>query len=380
MGSDKPHTVISFIGGREYQVPAKYSPDSASSNLDQFTCFSKLPPEIRTMIWQLGVPERITHLTELAKAIDYDSDKAQRKVPRTFFEYCPCTTKDALHYLTLPPVAQTCREAREAYQRLSVGSTWCDPFWNVMRNHERTWFNPSKDVLCLDRWGHEFDELNIQALSQYRTWMHLDLFAQKVGAVAFSLGRQKNYFYGPVHRETVLTKMDKNLWPRLETIMVYDDTIFLHPREGVTLPSNTLSVENPMALVDVRDTERIRHFKEVYESCSLPSHLDRRRVELLSSLLTKDGPGCYTDDLYQEAINLWASDLRFDPETPQPTDYKMYLGDPKSWNRFRFTPHDRRHPWVRDMVMPRMPPLQMVVAFKLCQASKHRVHQPSGAI
>ncbi|KAK8011655.1 hypothetical protein PG990_010620 [Apiospora arundinis] len=367
MDSDKPHTVISFIGGRKYQVPAKYSPDTASSNLDQFTCFSKLPPEIRTMIWQLG-------------AIDYHSDGAQRKVPRTFFEYCPCTTKDAIHYLALPPVAQTCREAREAYQRLSVGSTWYDPFRGVMRRHEQTWFNPSTDVLCLDQWGHEFDELSRQVLGQHRTWINLDLFAQKVGAVAFSLGRQKNYFYGYVHRKIVLRMMDKNLWPRLETIMVYDDTIFLHPREGVTLPSNTLSVENPMALVDVRDTERIRHFKEVYESCSLPSHLDRRRVELLSSLLTKDGPGCYTDDLYQEAINLWANELKFDPKTPQPTRYNMYLGDPKSWDRFRFTPHDRRHPWVRDVVMPRMPPLQMVVAFKLCQASKHRVHQSSGAI
>ncbi|KAK6819413.1 hypothetical protein PG987_015896 [Apiospora arundinis] len=406
MDSDKPHTVISFIGGRKYQVPAKYSPDSDSSNLDQFTCFSKLPPEIRTMIWQLAVPERITQVSRTAHHIDYDGDKSRREIPRTFFDYCPCTTKDACHHPGLPPVAQTCREAREAYKRLTDGSAWYEPysFWGVAQpsnmwfnpstdgsawyvpnsfwggaQPSKMWFNPSTDVLCLDQWGHKFDEFNMNILHQHAPRLVLVPFAEKVRVMAFSLGRRENIFYGGMYDEIVNIMADKNRCPRLETFMVYDETIYLHPREEVTLPANTVSAENPMALVNIRDTERIRHFKKAYESYSLPSHLDRKRVELLASLLTKDGLEYYTDYMNHEIVNMWAEELRRDEVTPRATDF-MYILYDENLNRFRFIPFDRRHPWVRDVVMPRMPPFQIVVAFKLCQASDHQVHKPQSAI
>ena len=127
--------------------------------------------------------------------------------------------------------------------------------------------------------------------------------------------------------------------------MMYDKTVFIHPLEGASLPANTVSVENPLALVNVRDTKMIQHFKEAYKKSSLPSHLDSERLELLSSLLTKDGLDRYTDELHQEAVNIWVEHLYFDNDMPPAPCYQweMLLPENRRHTEFSALSYDRGH-------------------------------------
>ncbi|KAK8091254.1 hypothetical protein PG994_000759 [Apiospora phragmitis] len=374
--------VISFIGGREYQVAAK-AKQASSSSLEQFTCFSKLPPEIRTQIWNLAVPERVMQLSPYAEVAGHRSGHLD------FFNNYPCTPKNTRHHLALPPVAQVCREPHTAYRQIAKDVAW---YQHVRNNQhhlhirhnmalrpgmsktrlEQTWFDPASDILCLDLWGQYRDDLAHCTIQIFPNELKLKVFAKSARAVAFSFGCGG---MDSSDMDSAIFKMtNKSLWPRLETYMVYDRTVFFHPRPEAILPANTLSAENPIALVNVRDTERIRHFKDMYEACSLPSHLANDRVELLSSLLTAEGLEEYFDTMHQDATSMWAWKLHEDDNTiPQTVAFhkSLMLHPSKRTHKTLFPPYDRSHPWVRDVLMPRMPQFQWVVAFKLCQAPCH---------
>lgn len=162
---------------------------------------------------------------------------------------------------------------------------------------------------------------------------------------------------------------DKKWWPRLETFMVCDKTIWFHPRPGATLPADTISAENPIALVNVRDTERVRHFKELYENYSLATHVDDERLELLNSLLTAQGRDEYIDLFHQDATSMWAGQMEL---TQLAFPWYSFLVDRKeTTGKEHFVPRNRRSVWVRDVVMPHMPRFQWVVASKLCRAAPH---------
>ncbi|KAK7957236.1 uncharacterized protein PG986_006458 [Apiospora aurea] len=244
--------IISFVGGREFKVAAKAQNTPASPQLDQFTCFLKLVQELRDMIWRFSIPERALLVGPWAEL-----DEPNGPWCHKFFEYAPCTSEAARNHLSLPAVAQSCREARKAY------------------------------------------------------------------------------LSGPA--------------------------------------PGTLSVEISVALVNVRDVERIRQFQEVYETCSAPSHLDAKVVKHLSSLLTTEGRERYLDLLRLNVLSLWAEILFPDLLPAGPRENQFLLTDPGTWRRclHAFTPYDLRHPWLRDVIIPHVPQVQMVVAFKLCDAACH---------
>lgn len=143
-----------------------YMPATSSSNPREFTCFMKLAPELRTMIWKLAIPERVIFLSPFAEFVG----KAIRK---HFYTDYPCNAHEARHYLTLPPLAHVCQESRRVYHEFVKNGEWVPAVDNSRRirwkfHHPdrtqelvrkgkpksgQTYFNPANDILCLDLWG-----------------------------------------------------------------------------------------------------------------------------------------------------------------------------------------------------------------------------------
>ncbi|KAK8059208.1 hypothetical protein PG996_009138 [Apiospora saccharicola] len=372
--------IISFVGGRKYMNAAKADDTAVTPKLEEFTCFRRLPPEIRLKIWKLAAPQRI-HLVgpyaEIPKNVG-------PYLPRRFeFEYAPCTALAARKHHALPAVALSCPEAQVAYNKFVKGNAawWCQPVqYTVQPNKrpEQTWFDPAGDVLCVDLMGHY--RYTRSRLGQEDNELKLDVFAKHLRAVAFSFSRSYDGWIGEKGIYPIIVKKmtDRTLWPRLETFLLYEKMIFLHPRPGATLPSELLSVENPIALVNVRDTERIRRFKELYKNTALPSHRDPEVVEHLSSLLTTEGRNSHIDHLRLNVTSLWANILLHDLKPvircPYGTKYRethCLTRDQLDPSKHYFIPWQMDHPWVQNEIMPRMPQIQMVVAFKLCVSAHH---------
>ncbi|KAK8050949.1 hypothetical protein PG993_002334 [Apiospora rasikravindrae] len=354
--------IVSFVGGREYTVAAKAPSTHASPQLDQFTFFShpKFVIELRNMVWRFSMPERILLVGPLAELDEHTHPWCHR-----YFEYAPCNSQSARKHLSLPAVAQTCHEARDEYLRLvRERAAWIHPVNYTLRPNPRpqqTWFDPAVDVLCLDLIGHHE---NIRwPHDQRANQVELDVFAKHLRTFAFSFrGREDWYGRMDYFKYIVKNMTDKTLWPQLETFMAYDKMIFVHPRPG-----------NPVALVNVRDVERIRQFKEVYENFSAPSHLDPKVMKLLSSLLTKKTRDRYLDLMRLDIVSMWAGALFLDLYPGTEADREFHLTNPVGWKQIlhAFTPFNLKDPWVRDVIIPLVPKVQMAVAFKLCEAPCH---------
>ncbi|KAK8079709.1 hypothetical protein PG997_007527 [Apiospora hydei] len=302
--------IVSFVGGREFKVAAKAQNTPASPRLDQFTCFLKLVQELRDMIWRFSIPERALLVGPWAEL-----DEPNRPWCHKFFEYAPCTSQAARNHLSLPAVAQSCREARKAYLRfVRDEAAWFRPVHYTLRP------NPGRS-----RRVHRQEDDGQDAVAAA----------------------------GDVHG-------------------VRQDDLRPPPTWSGPAPG-TLSVESPVALVNVRDVERIRQFKEVYEGCSAPSHLDPKVVKHLSSLLTTESRERYLDLMRLNVISLWAEILFPDLHTGGTGANQFLLTDPGTWRRclHAFTPYNLRQHWVRDVIIPLVPQVQMVVAFKLCDAACH---------
>ncbi|KAI0194874.1 hypothetical protein EV127DRAFT_478171 [Xylaria flabelliformis] len=101
-----------------------------------FTCFSKLPPEIRNMIWELAIPARVLNISHRYKNI----------LPGhlTFGPWYPA-----------PPVAHVCYESRQLAQRTgSINNfvkTEIHPEGAGLKSprHSTSWFDSHRDTLRL---------------------------------------------------------------------------------------------------------------------------------------------------------------------------------------------------------------------------------------
>ncbi|KAI1753183.1 hypothetical protein F4782DRAFT_529914 [Xylaria castorea] len=102
-----------------------------------FTCFSKLPPEIKLMIWELAIPARIINLGNI-----------ERSPMNPFFK----------RWYPAPPVAHACHDSRQLARRTGSISTFGTPMHGAnMLRPSITWFDSHRDTLRIyGRTGIEY--------------------------------------------------------------------------------------------------------------------------------------------------------------------------------------------------------------------------------
>ncbi|TRX89377.1 hypothetical protein FHL15_009675 [Xylaria flabelliformis] len=99
-----------------------------------FTCFSKLPPEIRHIIWELAIPGRVLNISHIS-------------IPPGHLTVGP--------WYPAPPVAHVCYESRQLAQRMGIinnfGTMQIDREGADLKSlrHSTSWFDSHRDTLRL---------------------------------------------------------------------------------------------------------------------------------------------------------------------------------------------------------------------------------------
>ncbi|RYO77689.1 hypothetical protein DL766_002846 [Monosporascus sp. MC13-8B] len=200
----------------------------AAETVPRFTCFMKLPPEIRHKIWDLAIPRRFVRLgprepkDEGPGEDGLDSESKHRP----------------------PAVSHVCREARaiatrNAGFRAVQYRVFAHSFPTVMGipfEREWTWFDSARDMLIIPTWMAETDA-DIQHLTK---------------AVQHVLVDEPHRYLGLF----VDTLLDPAIFPNLRTVSFIVEEKVWHPLSDAPAPSpHHLPPDNPYAIFDVEDLD-----------------------------------------------------------------------------------------------------------------------------
>jgi hypothetical protein len=346
----------------------------------QFTCFPRLPAELRLAIWKLCLPQRV---------IELDS-------PNNLGFDTPCELQHTSHLNLRPPViTHVCHEARQV--ALENGRAVADdtdanndgrlPFWSDSNALGHTWWNPGNAVV----------HLNWFLPSKYHTRPPLPFFLRKAaqaGGGASIVSNLVHDFDDDIEKvrpsEEVLCLLEKGR----KSYMVCLKMISLHVTDEEAARSGLFGrlVEERVQLVDPFDEETIRKFHNLW-SHGPPE--DAAPAEFFDLALSKKER--FHDRIKQWGDNVekvwvatkWLQLKRRSANAGKSDEIWLNIGEegggsPSTMfiNLWRFNisqcAPNKDHPWVKS-VLDSIPEFRPMIMFRLCRQECYPPNLPKGA-
>ncbi|KAH9908383.1 hypothetical protein F4778DRAFT_776684 [Xylariomycetidae sp. FL2044] len=391
---------------------------SKTKPLTEFTCFPRLPPEIRHMIWLCNITDPAPRLFQV------ESLSWHAQPPR---DWNPCAADPACKPLPAPALLHTCAESRalvlgglqasrathddddDARDKSHPQAQPAGPRPIPLRalgfgpglEHRRTWFDPAGDVLCVNAWhyGVGTDHFGRDVRRLY----DLSGFSPHVRRICFSLASIRHGGSDEPEQELLPEVLelvardlvDAAVCPQLQEFMLYDPLVALHVRHpngnangkgkgknrssssrsgGVVVPRDLFPYGTAGVLVDARDKVKIARMRDFYRGNCMVRAGDETAYDDVWDLI--DG-GQRAYDKYAERMltplrNLWTM---YHPHSAEIFRGRGPNGPAGGAGELVSSPtgpvqFDFAHPAVAR-VLARMPEYRLMVLFRLCRCEVH---------
>ncbi|ORY62254.1 uncharacterized protein BCR38DRAFT_437951 [Pseudomassariella vexata] len=329
---------------------------SKLKTLSEFTCFPRLPPEIRQLIWQFAIPIRVFEIDYLHATLGPSESG--------------CSCDRPAWPLPAPRIARVCREARHVSQILGGWRLLEAKDYGFNITGRWTWFDSGADTLCVYTWNYRN-----RPNSNDARYFNLHAFCQTATNICVGLS-SLTWDPLPMPLFFAFRLGDRKLWPRLANYMFFNDTIHLHlPPEAIR--TQTLFTEGSYtALVDIRDTKKLKQCQELWDQHCL-GHANATR-RWMPEITPNSFPGIlnsperaeeYARRQHDRLRNIWlhahySALLDGDDMLQDRTLFKPDSIDP---SKPRFLHH---HPWARK-TLAKMPDYRLVIVVRMCKDYIH---------
>ncbi|KAI1877804.1 hypothetical protein JX265_003812 [Neoarthrinium moseri] len=329
------------------------------------------------MIWSYALPGRIL-LVEPLRPHSLGPSKEQRAA---LLGPSICQKDETCRSLPPPGMAFACQEARAVMKQDSVGKAYPIKAMNSNPNlHGRwTWFDPERDVLCINSWAYEpysespgrTSRQGLHRPPRPLRIMDLSSFSSTIETVCLSLTALQQ-----APRVIVNDLTDQSLCPRLERFLFFETTLVIHVAAGVDIPPSLFPRSDHVALVSAQDHARIRMFRGFYEKYAMGCDVNTHQQ--LCSLADPSGSESRAKSMLIRLRDTWVDVhwLSLPPTSPMASHTGLKSIFNMRGPHMSQSQYDHEHPWVQE-VLSTMPDFELVVQFRLCQAAVHEHASPS---
>ncbi|KAI1136703.1 hypothetical protein F5Y05DRAFT_101692 [Hypoxylon sp. FL0543] len=339
-----------------------------------FPQFSKLPAELRLLIWRFALPRRVFEIRRETVSIRRDGEANVTK--ELDHDTWRVRSSDLVAVLLAPPaLLSVCREARKCVLR--TGSWKCVGSRPRGINHVirlTTWFDPSTDTLCFDdsvtqsltrpiteQNGLIMEHVNNPAVTRF--YFATSPASPVCVSLAALAGASGKFFAEQWKRK-------RGFWSGVPLYQFYHDSVLMHlgrsPKVQQVFGKGADRCYT--LLVDAHDRAKLRQLKKLYVEESDPAFFQRRVADWLGDIV--DPEEGYIEQAYRDLKNLW---LKAQDDVPSSA---FILSADRSNIQMRsliepgavlrtVQQFDHAHDWCKEKIKS-MPDMQLVVHFRLC--------------
>ncbi|KAL2193837.1 hypothetical protein P885DRAFT_44425 [Corynascus similis CBS 632.67] len=335
-----------------------------------FPRFRDLPVELRLMIWSFCIPRRQVYEMDLARSEEHLTFPAGAEHPREF---------RALSSGRIPIISRVCREARELAQTDEDDVPF--PPWDAWNANVPVRLRKGFDIVHL-HWHRGYDR-HVYFSAAPNPWPSFQWLAKRAAAASLSAESLHPFNYDGNNNafspSTTIGYEEVEYFSPQVLYYVVLAIVELHMSDSEAAEAQVFGAlgEEPIQLVDPRDTASVRRFRDVWrcrQSRSLSEEPDL--AEFFSRAIDSAGAFCERVEQWrQELEKVWMwhkclqlsvpSDVRAEiwgvpagqAEVPI-FGYPTFPPRPIDWTRREL---NRQHPWVQTQLglMPRFEPALM---------------------
>ncbi|KAH8677357.1 hypothetical protein BX600DRAFT_430706 [Xylariales sp. PMI_506] len=326
-----------------------------------FPLFSHLPAELRLAIWELALPRRVFELREFT--VQFNS--------RCNSEHIALCEIEPAVSLPPPSLAKVCQESRAVALRFGSARTIMASFPSRRMIHPktdgirrpgdslRTWFDSSRDMLCLDSWTF-WDSSNKGLMNK-----HIRQFGDFPHSLCLSLDVLRRSCKGPFMCEWA---SPEGIYSQVRQWAFYCDSITLHAgRSAQVAEVFGGSIEGSHTLlIDASDTVTIRRMAQLYTDESYPEYWQQPIADGLECISNAVNNSTYIQQAHMVLQDLWVLSREQMLRSGMVQDHiqPRWLTD-LSGNNFLMLAVDHGQPWCQA-ILNEMPQFKLMIHFRLC--------------